>query len=196
MKIYGLTGGIAAGKSEASRRFVELGIPVIDADRVGHEVIEPGGAAEQAVLDAFGEDILTQGRIDREKLGPIVFADPEARMKLNRIVHPAIGRETARRFAALSEEGHAAAIYDAPLLAEDGALRGGMAGLILVNCPREERLRRLVRLRGMSEEEALRRIGAQTPPEKKIPLATWVVENTGSIEDLRAHVDAIAKELG
>lgn len=194
MKIYGLTGGIAAGKSEASRRFKERGIPVIDADKVGHAVTEPGGAAEQAVIEAFGDAIITSGIIDREKLGLVVFSDPEARMKLNGIVHPAIGRETAARFAAFAEEGHPVAVYDAPLLAEDGTLRGGFDGLIVVLCPREVRLKRLIETRGMSEEEANRRIDAQTPPEEKVRLAQWVIHNTGSIDDLRAEVDAIVEE--
>lgn len=195
MNIYGLTGGIAAGKSEASRRFVELGVPVVDADTIAHAVIEPGGIAEQPVLDAFGGGILTCGKIDREKLGAIIFDDPEARKRLNSLVHPAVGREFAARTAAYAQEGRKAVIYDAALLAEDGKLREGFAGLMLVICDRSERLRRLVELRGMSEDEANKRIDAQTPPEKKIPLARWVIDNSGLLEDLHRQVDAIVKEL-
>ena len=195
MKIYGLTGGIASGKSEASRKFAELGIPVLDADKIAHEVIEPGGIAAGAVVEAFGEGILTCGRIDREKLGGIVFADREALQRLNGLVHPAVGSEMNLRSAKLAEEGHSVALFDAALLAEDGKLRDGFAGLILVLCERDERMRRLVEFREMTETEAARRIDAQTPPEEKIPLAKWLIDNNGDIGDLHAQVEAIAKEL-
>ncbi|MCH8203857.1 MAG: dephospho-CoA kinase [Candidatus Hydrogenedentes bacterium] len=195
MKIYALTGGIAAGKSEASRRFEQLGIPVIDSDSIGHEALETGGAAEKQVLEAFGDEILTEGRIDREKLAAIVFADPEALERLNRLVHPAVLKAIAARTAKLAEEGHDAAIIEAALHAEDGKLREGFAGLIVIHCPPETRIRRLMKGRGMSEEEASRRIEAQTPPETKLHLARWVIMNTGDIAHLHEQVDAIAEEL-
>lgn len=195
MKIYALTGGIAAGKSEASRRFEELGVPVIDSDRIGHEALEPGGAAEKQVISAFGDEVLTEGRIDREKLAAIVFADPEALERLNRLVHPAVMQEIAARTARLAEEAHDAAIIEAALHAEDGKLREGFDGLIVVHCPREERIRRLMKSRGLSEEEAIGRIEAQTPPETKLHLARWVIMNAGDISHLHEQVDAIAKEL-
>ena len=195
MKIYGLTGGIASGKSEASQKFAQLGVPILDADKIAHEVIEPGGIAADAVIEAFGEGILTCGRIDREKLGDIVFADRQALQRLNGLVHPAVGREMALRSAKLAEEGHSAALFDAALLAEDGKLRDGFAGLVLVLCDRETRMRRLTQNRGMSEEEAARRIDAQTPPEKKIPLATLVIDNNGEISDLHRQIETIREEL-
>ncbi len=195
MKVYGLTGGIASGKSEVSRHFTDLGVPVIDADEIAHSVIEPGGAAEQGVLAAFGRGILTCDRIDREKLGAIVFDDREARHRLNGLVHPAVGREFLARTEAYGQDGHEAVVYDAALLAEDGTLRDGFAGLMVVICGRTERLRRLVELRGMNEEDAAKRIDAQTPPEKKIPLAKWVIDNSGSLDELHRQVEGIAKEL-
>ena len=195
MKIYALTGGIAAGKSEASRRFEELGIPVIDSDRIGHEALEPGGTAEKQVIDAFGDEILTEGRIDREKLAAIVFADPEALDQLNRLVHPAVLKAIAARTAKLAEEAHATAIIEAALHAEDGKLREGFAGLIVVHCSREERIRRLMKNRGVSEEEAIRRVEAQTPPETKLHLARWVIMNVRDISHLHEQVDAIVEEL-
>jgi len=195
MKIYGLTGGIAAGKSEASRRFEERGVPVIDADGLGHVTLAPGGRAEQAVIEAFGEEILTDGRIDREKLGGIVFGDAEALSRLNGLVHPAVGEEMAARTQALEQEGHAAIIVEAALHAEDGTLRPGMDALILVECPRDERVRRLMEDRAMTESEAVRRIESQTPPEKKRELARWVIMNDQDVEHLRQQVDAIVEEL-
>ena len=195
MNIYALTGGIAAGKSEVGRRFETLGIPVIDSDRIGHEALKPGGAAEKKVLEAFGDEILTEGRIDREKLAGIVFADPEALERLNLLVHPAVLQTIAERSAKLAEEGHDTAIIEAALHAEDGKLREGFAGLIVVHCPPDVRVRRLIESRGMSEEEAIGRIEAQTPPETKLHLARWVIMNEGGIPQLHEQVDAIAKEL-
>lgn len=195
MRIYGLTGGTGSGKSEAARRFEARGIPVIDADAIGHEVIAPGGAAEKAVIQAFGLDIVTGGAIDRAKLGARVFSDEAARRQLNAIVHPAIGLEIAMRCAALADQGHDAVIVDAALIAENGRKEDYLSGLMVVTCPAEERVRRLVAHRGIEETEARRRIAAQTPPEEKVALADWVIDNSGTKEALYARVDAIAGEL-
>lgn len=195
MRIYGLTGGTGSGKSEAGRMFRERGIPVLDADAIGHELVEPGGAAAADVVEAFGEGILTRGSIDREKLGAVVFRDAEARQKLNAIIHPAIRQEIARRCGELIQDGHEIILIDAALIAENGQLDEFMAGLIVVTCPEEIRVKRLVQHRGITEDEARRRIAAQTPPEKKIPLADWVIENSGTIEVLEAQVDRVSEEL-
>lgn len=195
MKIYGLTGGIASGKSEAARRFRELAVPVIDADKIGHALIEPGGAAEAEVLAAFGGDILSDGRIDRAKLGQRVFADRAELEKLNAIVHPAIKAEVARRAAALAEEGHEFVVIDAALLGEGGKIAGYIDGLALVLAPVATRLERLVQQRGCTEAEAKRRIEAQTPPERKIPLADWIIQNDGTLDALRARVDDVARAM-
>lgn len=195
MNVYGLTGGIASGKSEVSRRFQDLGIPVIDADSVAHSVIEPGGAVEAEVIDAFGSEILSCGRIDREKLGAIVFRDPASLKQLNGIVHPAVGVEIARLTAQYADEGHKAIIVEAALHAENGKLGPGLEALILVECPPDIRVQRMTEKRGMSEEEARRRIEAQTPPESKRALARWTIENEGDLDVLYARVDEVAKEL-
>ncbi len=195
MRIYGLTGGTGSGKSEAGRRFQELGIPVLDADAIGHRLLEPGGGAAGAVVEAFGEDILTDGVIDRDKLGTRVFGDADARQRLNAIIHPAIRMEIAVRCMGLAEQGHELALIDAALIGENGWRDPYLNGLILVTCPRDTRLQRLMKARGLTEEEAARRIAAQTPPEEKIPLADWVIENTGTLETLWARVDEIAQEL-
>jgi dephospho-CoA kinase len=195
MRIYGLTGGTGSGKSAAARHFESLGIPVIDADQVGHEVIEPGGAAEEAVVAAFGEAVLTDGAIDREKLGGLVFRDAEARERLNGIVHPAIRLEMANRCAQYAQDGHRIVIIDAALLGENGTLDDYFAGLILVLAPTETRVQRLTGPRGIAEDEARRRIAAQRPPEDKVALARWVIENTGTLEELYAQVERITGEL-
>jgi dephospho-CoA kinase len=195
MRVYGLTGGIASGKTAAADRFRELGFPVIDADKVGHEVIAPGGVAEDEVLRAFGDGILTAGRIDRKKLGARVFADPGELERLNAIVQPRIRETIARRVAELARAGHEAVIIDAALIGEGGKIATDIDGLILVLAPRELRARRLIESRGLTEAQALQRIDAQTPPDRKIPLARWLIHNTGTLEELRARVDQIAAEL-
>lgn len=195
MKVYALTGGIGAGKSEAARMFVEYGVPVIDADRIGQQATEPGGVAEQAVRAAFGDDILSEGRIDRKKLAAIVFNDPAALQRLNDLVHPAVRAEIARRTAALAQENHPAAIIEAALHAEDGRLPEWMAGLILVDCPVDVRVQRLIEKRSMTEAEARARIAAQTPPERKAPLAKWIIRNDAGLDHLRTQVARIAQQL-
>lgn len=195
MKVYALTGGIGAGKSEAARMFAELGIPVIDADRIGQEATEPGGVAEQAVIAEYGDTILTNSRVDRKKLATIVFNDRAALQRLNALVHPAVLAEIAQRTAALVDAGHRAVIVEAALHAEDGRVQEWMAGLILVDCPVEIRVQRLVDKRGMAEAEARARIAAQTPPEKKAPLAKWIIHNDADLDHLRAQVSTVAAQL-
>ncbi|MBN4046823.1 dephospho-CoA kinase [bacterium AH-315-P07] len=194
MKIYGLTGGIAAGKSAASARFIEKGIPVIDSDALGHTVIEPGGPAFDGVFEAFGNEILSDGKIDRAKLGDIVFADAEALKRLGQLVHPAVLSETARLCAQYAQEGHGITLIEAALHAEDGTLRAGLDGLILICCPDETRVQRLVEHRGLSESDALARLQSQTPPEKKMALSRWIVHNDSTIEHLHEQIDAILEE--
>lgn len=195
MGIIGLTGGTGSGKSAAARRFAELGFAVIDADAVGHEVIEPGGAAYEAVKAAFGGAVLSDGRIDRAALGAVVFRDEAKRKLLNSLVHPAIRSEIAARCAGHFAAGRRHVIVDAALLAENGVRDAWLERLILVLCRAEERKRRLVAYRGMDPAEAERRIAAQTPPESKRDAADWIVDNHGTIEALHDRVDRIAEAL-
>ncbi len=195
MRIYGLTGGTGSGKSEVAKHFAKRGIPVIDADKVGHSLLEPGGAAVDAVIEAFGHGILTNGRIDRAKLGDIVFAEREARRRLNAVVHPLLTRAIAEQCAALARQGRKVAIIDAALLAEGGKRDAWLDGLIVVTCSPEIRRRRLVEACDITPERAQQRIAAQTPPETKVPLADWVIENEGALEELRACVDQVADEI-
>lgn len=195
MKLYGLTGGIGSGKSEAAHHFTAMGIPVIDADQAGHDVIAPGGAAEAAVLEAFGQKIRTHGRIDREKLAALVFRDEQARNRLNAIVHPAIMETVSGRCARLAASGEGIVVIEAALLGENGQREPWLEGLILVLCPEELRVHRLTTDRAMNTEEARRRIQAQTPPESKRAIADWVIENSGDIASLHAQVEAISEVL-
>ncbi len=195
VQVIGITGGTGSGKSEAARRFEELGFPVIDADRIGHEVLEPGGEAAPAVMAAFGPGILSAGQIDRKKLGARIFAEPEARQQLNAITHPCIKREIKRRIKALAAQGHRTVFLDAALIAESGEREQCLDGLILVTCPESVRLQRLMETRGLARDEAMARMRAQTPPDQKLALADWVLDNEGSVGNLRRQVERLAMEL-
>ncbi len=196
MRIFGITGGIGCGKSEAARAFARRGIPVVDADRVGHAVIQPGGAAHDAVVQAFGRGILAEdGRVDHGRLAARVFANTDARGRLNAITHPAIYAEIAQRCMEFKEQGAEVVLVEAALIGENGQVNPLFEGLILVSCPVEERIRRLTEQRGMDHDEAERRIAAQSDPEAKRAVAKWVIENGGDLESLECQVDAIVKVM-
>lgn len=196
MLIAGLTGGTGSGKSTAARRFEQHGIAVVDADREGHALIENGGAAVSAVLEHFGESVLTCGTIDRAKLGAIVFTDSRALASLNAIMKPLIAEAIARRCAAFAEMDVEVTLVDGALLADSGKLEPWMAGgLILIHSPIDLRVERLVVSRGLTEEQARQRIASQVDPEQKRKLARWVLDNSGSVESLLEQVDEVAREL-
>jgi dephospho-CoA kinase len=195
MYLAGLTGGIGSGKSAAAARFRDLGIPVINADKVGHELLQEGGAAVPGVVELFGEACMTQGRVDRERLGALVFHDREAMTRLNRLMHPLVGIEIVKQCADHVADGVPVVLVEAALLADGGERESWMEALVLVVCPEDLRMRRLVEQRGMGEEDVRARMAAQVPPEAKIPLADWVVDNSGTLDHLHAQVDRIAGEL-
>lgn len=195
IRIYGLTGGTGSGKTAAAKRFEQRGIRVLDADKTGHDLLEPGGGAYRQVVEQFGPDILADGRIDRAKLGQLVFADEAAREKLNAIVHPLIFQVISRRCAELYREGHRAVIIDAALLGENGKREKWLDGLILITAPRDVRAARLVADRRITPEQAQQRIDAQSDPDEKRPLADWVIENDGGLDTFWAKIDAIAGEI-
>ena len=182
----GLTGGIGSGKSTVSSLLAEKGAVVIDADRIVHEVQAPGGAAYQPIVERFGPDVvLPDGALDRKKLAAIVFSDPDALADLNKVTHPLVGQEIADRMAAEAETDHVV-ILDVPLLVESG--RSDMAGMIVVDCPIEVAVTRAV-ARGMDEADVRRRIAAQVSREERLAKADFVVDNSGSLDDLRREVD-------
>ncbi|WP_369245863.1 dephospho-CoA kinase [Streptomyces sp. R41] len=189
----GLTGGIGAGKSEVSRLLVEHGAVLIDADRIAREVVAPGTPGLAAVVDAFGKDVLApDGSLDRPRLGSIVFADPEKLAVLNSIVHPLVGARSRELEDAASEE--AVVVHDVPLLAENGL--GPLYDLVIVvDASPETQLDRLVRLRGMTEEDARARMAAQAPREKRLEIADIVIDNEVPREDLERRVRDVWADL-
>lgn len=183
--LIGLTGNIATGKSEVARMLAELGARVIDADRVAHEVMRPGGPAYDAVVKAFGPEILAgDGTIERGKLGAIVFRDPDALRRLEAAVHPATIAEVARRIGRATEP---VVVVEAIKLIEAG-MHHGYDALWVVTAPRSLQIARLMAGRGLAEEEAALRVDAQPPQEEKAALADLVIVNDGDLNGLREKV--------
>lgn len=179
----GLTGGIASGKSLVARVFKDLGAHLVDADRIVHELLEPGSEAGREVLDCFGEEILLpDGRIDRRKLGAIVFNDADKRARLNQCLHPKVFEAyQAQVRRVCNRSPHAIIVLDAALLIETGYHRG-MDRVVVVYADPEQQLERLISRNGFTKEEALARIQSQMPLADKRRFADYVIDNTGTRE--------------
>jgi dephospho-CoA kinase len=191
----GLTGGIASGKSTVAEILRELGFPVLDADSISHKLMEPGQAAHDEILQTFGADLAdSSGHINRHKLAAVVFADPAKLAQLNSILHPRVDQIIFNQLEDWQKSGaHAAAFVEAALLIEAG-MTSRLDGLVVAWCTPEQQLERL-RARGMSETEARRRIAAQLPLEEKLKRATYTIDCSGTLEETRAQVQALAANL-
>ncbi|MFE4869659.1 dephospho-CoA kinase [Streptomyces sp. NPDC056682] len=189
----GLTGGIGAGKSEVSRLFVSYGAVLIDADRIAREVVEPGTPGLAAVVEAFGPSVLSaDGTLDRPKLGGIVFSDPDKLATLNKIVHPLVGARSAALESAAGPD--SVVIHDVPLLAENG-LAPLYDLVVVVDAAPETQLDRLVRLRGMTADEARARMAAQADRAQRLAVADIVIDNDGPLEALEPQVRKVWERL-
>jgi len=189
----GLTGGIGTGKSEVSRRLASYGAVVIDADAVAREVVAPGTPGLAEVVQAFGPEVLrSDGTLDRDRLGELVFADESLRTKLNAIIHPRVGE----RMAELERQAGDALVivHDVPLLAENH-LAGSFDEVVVVDVPPRIQAERLARERGMSRDQAEARMGAQASREERLAIATIVVDNSGSLAELDREVGELWAEL-
>jgi dephospho-CoA kinase len=189
----GLTGGVASGKSSVSAILRELGAIVIDADQLAREVVAKGTPGLQQVVESFGPGVLTaDGDLDRAKMGSIVFADEDRRRVLEAIVHPLV----FERIVELEEAAAGAdlIVHDIPLLAESGRAETFDA-VIVVDAPPGVQVERMVRDRGWTTEEAQARIGAQASREDRRAVATYVIDNTGTLDDLRQRVTEVVEEL-
>src|SRR5580698_614348 len=195
MKRLGITGGITSGKSAVARMLRELGFRVIDADALGHEVMEPGTRAYGEIVREFGAGVVgADGRIDRRRLGALVFADSEKLKRLNAIVHPRVEEEMVRLFGEWEKSGVAdAAFVEAALLVEAGYQKN-LDGLVVAWCRPEQQIERLL-ARGLSEVEARRRIAAQMPVGEKLKFATEKIDCSGSMEETRRQVEELAAKL-
>jgi dephospho-CoA kinase len=195
MRVFGLTGNIGSGKSTVAAMLREAGIPVLDADRISREVTAPGGRAYDAVVQAFGREILRDdGSIDRKRLGEIVFADPGSRDRLERITHPAIFGAMKEAIAGIEREGHRAAVVEAALIHESGK-KGLFEAVISVTCDRETALSRLAARDGMSRSQAEARLRAQMDADRKAEASEYVIDNSGTLDETRRQVERIMHVL-
>lgn len=194
MLLIGLTGGIGSGKSTVSARLAHHGATVIDADAITRELQQPGTAVFDAMVERFGKGIVApDGTLDRQAVADVVFADPAALADLNAIVHPAVGAEIARRLEAAAVAGGGVVVLDVPLLVETG--RDDMAMLVVVDVDPEVAVHRLVHQRGMREEDVRARMARQAPREERLAKADHVLDNSGTLEELHAQVDALWARL-
>jgi dephospho-CoA kinase len=192
----GLTGGIACGKSTVAKMFVNRGAHLIDFDRLTHEAQEPGKPGWQKIVDYFGTEILKPDRkIDRVKLGNIVFADKKKLSKLGKIVHPLIYQEWEARLEKIGKkEKHAIVLSDVPLLFE-GKMQHFFDLTMVVLVSQEDQINRLMKRNGWSREEAQRRLNSQMPVSEKISLADIVIDNKGTVADTERKVNEVWQEL-
>lgn len=187
----GLTGGIAAGKSVVARRLAEAGVVVVDHDLLARQVVAPGSAGLAEVVAQFGSGVLTGlGTLDRSALGDLVFADRQARARLNAIVHPRVLAAAQAAEARAVAEGARVVVHDVPLLVETGGA-GHMDELVVVDAPAELRVLRLVEGRGLTSEQAWARVAAQADDEARLAVADVVLDGSGTVAALEAQVDAL-----
>lgn len=195
MVLIGLTGGIGSGKSTVARMCAQRGWRVVDADRIARDIVEPGQPALAELAQEFGQDILQEdGSLNRKELAHRAFVDTERTQLLNSITHPRIQEETQRQFVAAREEAVDFTVYDMPLLVDNG-LEGDMDFVIVVDVNPEERVRRLVKFRGLDEVDARKRINAQISDHERLAAATHVIDNNGTLKQLAERAAAVCDDI-
>ncbi len=193
--VVGLTGGIACGKSTVARMFADLGIPVIDADDLAREVVEPGTPGLARIVEGFGEGVLDmEGRLDRKRLADVVFEDPQARAKLNAILHPLIAAAGAQHINNLQDSAAPYIVYEAALLVETGSYQA-FSALVVVSADEAVQRERLVERDHFTVEEADARIASQLPLTEKTAVADHVVVNDTDLDAARSQVALIHENL-
>jgi dephospho-CoA kinase len=189
----GLTGGVASGKSSVAAVLAELGAVLIDADKLAREVVAPGTDGLRRVVEEFGPGVLTaEGSLDRPALGAVVFGDEPARRRLEAIIHPLV-RARAHELEAAAPDG-AVVVHDIPLLVETGQA-DRFDAVLVVDVPVPTQIARMVEQRGMTPEDAAARVAAQATREQRVAAATYVIDNTGTLEDLRDRVTEVFEKL-
>ncbi|OHO31765.1 dephospho-CoA kinase [Corynebacterium sp. HMSC034E11] len=195
MKKVGLTGGIGSGKSTVARMLGKEGFPVVDADQIAREIMEPGSPVLAQVAEVFGEDLIDDtGALNRAELAKRAFSSTEQTEKLNALTHPAIRAESNRRFDEAEKAGARAVIYDMPLLVDLG-LHHDMDMTVVVDVDVDERVRRLVDKRGLTEADARARIAQQVDDDTRRAAADIVVDNNGPLEALAAQVEKVVRMI-
>lgn len=188
MKWYGITGGIASGKSTVSQKLRNLGFKVVDADQLARDVVVKGSPGLQSVVERFGADVLgSTGELDRKKLGAKVFGKPQDLLDLENILHPLIKQETAKQREALAKAGEAFAFYDVPLLFEK-KMEPLFDGIVVVSASEADQIQRMKSRDGLSNAEISQRLSSQIPLNEKVKKAHFVIHNDGDISKLDAQV--------
>lgn len=197
MKIIGLTGNIASGKSTVAQMFEKLGARIVDADLVARTVVEPGKPAWEQIVDVFGSGVLnSEGSVDREKLGEIVFNDEKKRELLNAITHPRIVDEIKKHLESNRADGVGVTIIEAALIVEKGGwLRDIVDSLIVVSASEDSRIERLMSRNGYSRDEAMARISSQMPSAEKEKYGDFLIDNSESLEDTKSQITSIWEKI-
>jgi dephospho-CoA kinase len=198
--LFGLTGGIASGKSTVGARLRMRGVPIIDADELAREVVAKQTEGLRRIVETFGPWVLDpMGELDRKALARVVFSDEMARQKLNAVLHPRIAARTLERAAELSSDGEVLACYEAALIIENG-LADAFRPLVVCACAEDVQVTRLRAREGLSQEDALARIRAQRPLAEKTAASDYVIDTSGPLEENARQTDevlrAICKQLG
>jgi dephospho-CoA kinase len=194
MRIIGLTGGIATGKSTVSAILRELGAAVIDADELARQVVEPASTVLSEIDRRFPGVVGDDGRLDRTRLAERIFSNPEDRAALDALLHPRIQKLFVEKTAALAQQGEQLVIYDAALLIEN-SLHEKMDGVILVTAPRETQITRLRERNGLTRAQAEARLSSQMPLGEKLRFARWTIDNSGDLITTRAQVDHVWRSI-
>lgn len=196
MILIGITGGIASGKTEVAKVFQKLGAEILSGDEIGKDVVEKNPQLLKKLVKAFGEEILTsKKRLNRKKLGKIAFSSPSLTEKLNRIVHPFLLENLKEKIESLRRKSDKKiVVVDAALIVEWG-LQKKLDYLVLVDCSKEKRVKRLIRQRGYTRKEAEQRIKAQLPESRKRKHADFIIKNAGGLKELRAHARVLWRKI-
>ena len=196
MHLFGLTGGIASGKSAVAARVRKRGIPVIDADELARDAVAKGSAGLAEIVKTFGEEVLSpDGTLDRKKLAAVVFTDDTKRKALNGIVHPIVTTLTFKRSAELRDAGKTLACYEAALIVENG-VADAFRPLVVVSAPEATQVTRACARDAAADADVRARIRAQMPLAAKVAVADFVIENTGSLADLDRRTDEVLEAIG
>jgi dephospho-CoA kinase len=194
--LIGLTGGIGSGKTAVSDLLAKLGAGIVDTDLIAHQITAPHGAAISLIEKQFGADfIAANGALNRDKMRSLVFATPEARKSLEAITRPLIRQESARKALQLSKQGLPYLVFVVPLLIESGFWMALMDHLVLVDCPKETQIQRVMQRSNLPREEVVRILAAQASREERLKHADVVIENQGSLKDLEVEVQNLNQKI-
>lgn len=193
----GLTGGIGSGKSTVANLLAARGAAVVDADAIARAVTAPHGSAMPAIAKTFGNDFVdADGALNRDRMRALAFSDPDAKKRLEAIVHPLVSQETQRQTEAAIQSGHRCVVFDVPLLVESGRWRQQVDRVLVVDCTRETQIARVMARNGMTREMVERIIDAQLPSGVRLAAADWVIRNDDlSLDALRVEVNALPLEF-